>query len=155
MSNFKLLLGLLFCSLSLSTVSFNSFAQEARELGKPYEEFGEYKVFFSVFNSSFIPPEIAKSYNLVRGSNRALVNIAVLKNGSIYGGKATISGQFKNLMQQSRELEFIEINEQKASYYLAPLRFDNEEVLHFHISVQPEGSEKTHTFSFHRKMNTD
>ena len=155
MSKVKTLAGLFLCCLSLCALSFNSFAQEARELGKPYEEFGEYKVFFSVFNSSFIPAEIAKNYNLIRGSNRALVNIAVLKNGSIYGGKAKLSGQFKNLMQQSRDLDFVEINEQNASYYLAPLRFDNEEVLHFHITVQPEGTETAHSFSFHRKMNTD
>lgn len=150
MSSIKSIFALLLCSLSIS-----SFAQEARELGKPYEEFGDYKIFFSVFNSSFIPAEIAKAYNLVRGSNRALVNIAVLKNGKIRGGKAAVSGNYKNLIQQTRELEFIEIKEQNATYYLAPLRFDNEEVLHFYIDVTPEGSEQSHSFSFHRKMNTD
>jgi len=150
MSSIKSIFALLLCSLSIS-----SFAQEARELGKPYEEFGDYKIFFSVFNSSFIPAEIANAYNLVRGSNRALVNIAVLKNGKIRGGKAAVSGNYKNLIQQTRKLEFIEIKEQNATYYLAPLRFDNEEVLHFHIDVTPEGSEQSHSFNFHRKMNTD
>ncbi|MBB6519905.1 DUF4426 domain-containing protein [Pseudoteredinibacter isoporae] len=144
-----------FLGLLIYCLSINSHAQEARELGKPYEEFGEYKIFFSVFNSSFIPPEIAKAYELVRGSNRALVNIAVLKNGQIRGSKAAVSGEFKNLIQQTRELEFKEIKEQNAVYYLAPLRFDNEEVIHFNITVTPEGSEESHSFSFHRKMNTD
>lgn len=147
-------LSLLF-GLFIVCLSANTAAQEARELGKPYEEFGEYKIFFSVFNSSFVPAETAKAYNLVRGSNRALVNIAVLKNGQIRGGKAEVSGEFKNLIQQTRELEFAEIKEQNAVYYLAPLRFDNEEVIHFHITVKPEGSEESHSFSFHRKMNTD
>ncbi|GAA6151685.1 DUF4426 domain-containing protein [Pseudoteredinibacter isoporae] len=146
---------LLFFSLFLFGLATNSQAQEARELGKPYEEFGEYKVFFSVFNSSFIPPDIAKAYDLVRGANRALVNIAVLKNGNIRGGSAQVTGEFKNLIQQTRQLVFKEIKEQNAVYYLAPLRFDNEEVLHFHITVTPEGSEKSHSFRFHRKMNTD
>lgn len=144
--------------LSLLLVSFFSagaWSQEARELGKPYAEFGEYKVFFSVFNSSFIPPKIAEIYNLRRAKDRALVNIAVLKGNATQGSKALVKGHFRNLLQQSRELEFSEIQEQNATYYLASFHFTSEDILNFEIDVQPEASETSHTVSFSRKMQRE
>ncbi|MCV6613985.1 MAG: DUF4426 domain-containing protein [Cellvibrionaceae bacterium] len=129
--------------------------QEARELGQPYESFGEYKVFYSLFNSNFISPKVAEAYNLVRGNDRALVNISVLKGKAISGSKAKISGSYTNLLQQQRTLEFKQIREQDAVYYLAPLRFTTEDILTINISVTPEGGEQSHRFSFKRKMHVD
>jgi len=137
------------------TFSNSSQAQQAKELGKPYAEFGEYKAFFSVFNSSFIPPEVAQAYKLVRAKDRALVNIAILKGNAIAGSAGTVSGTYTNLLQQTKTLEFAQIKEQNATYYLAPLRFTSEDILRFDITVQPAGSEAPHSFSFSRKMQKD
>jgi hypothetical protein len=43
-----------------TTVTTSVSAQEST---KPYEEFGDYKVYFSVFNSTFILPEVARAHN--------------------------------------------------------------------------------------------
>lgn len=144
-------------TLAFASLTFSSFsqAQQAKELGKPYVEFGKYKAFFSVFNSSFIPPEVAQAYKLVRAKDRALVNIAILKGNATAGSAATVSGTFTNLLQQTKTLEFNQIKEQNATYYLAPLRFTSEDILRFDITVQPEGSEAPHSFSFSRKMQKD
>lgn len=75
--------------------------------GKPYEVFGKYKVYFSVFNSSFITPAIAQTYNITRGKDRAIINIAIIESstsGDTVGLPAVVKGEVANLMQQQRKL---------------------------------------------------
>ncbi|WP_237060217.1 DUF4426 domain-containing protein [Microbulbifer sediminum] len=126
-------------------------AQDARII-KSFEDFGDYRVIYSVFNSDFIKPEIAQNYQLVRAGDRAFVNVSVVeKEGGTKGLTAEMSGTASNLMQQSRKLEFIEIRDGDAVYYLAPLRFDNEETLTFNVEVKlPDG--RTETITFRRKL---
>jgi hypothetical protein len=127
-------------------------AVSAQQSTKPYEEFGDYKVYFSVFNSTFIKPEVARVYNLTRAKDRVLINISVVKNNT-FGLPAKISGQASNLMQQKKTLEFTEIAEQGATYYLASLFHLHEEVINFTIEVTPEGESKSHTVKFTRKLH--
>ena len=118
--------------------------------------FGDYKILHTVFNSSFIKPEVASTYNLTRGKDRVLVNIALVKNdgsATSNGLPASVSGYAANLMQQRKPLTFIEINEQDAVYYLAALRIDNEEVLHFNIDVSANG--QTYSVTFSKKLYVD
>lgn len=126
-------------------------AQEAKVI-KSHQDFGDYRVIYSVFNSEFIKPEIAQSYKLVRAGDRVFVNVSVVeKEGGKHGLAAEMSGNATNLIQQSRPLKFIEIREGDAVYYLAPLRFDNEETLTFDINVKlPNGN--TATITFRRKL---
>lgn len=134
-----------------------SFSVQA-EKHQPYQEFGDYKVYFSVFNSSFIQPDIATAYNLTRGKDRALVNIALVKKdglGDTEGLAANIEGFSQNLMQQRHDLEFMEVNEQNAVYYLAPLRFINEEILHFTILVKTSDNRPPLEVKFSKKLYTD
>lgn len=129
-------------------------AQEAKVI-KSYEDFGDYRVIFTVFNSEFIKPEIAQNYQLVRAKDRAFVNVSVVeKAGGKRGLSTELSGTATNLIQQSRPLKFLEIREGDAVYYLAPLRFDNEETLTFDIKVKlPNG--RTETITFRRKLEKD
>ena len=126
-------------------------AQQAREI-KSHQDFGDYRVIYSVFNSEFIKPEIAQKYRLVRAGDRVFVNVSVVeKVGGKHGLASEMSGKATNLIQQSRPLEFIEIREGDAVYYLAPLRFENEETLTFDIDVKlPNGN--TETITFRRKL---
>lgn len=135
-------------ALILSLVTIAATADEST-----YTTFGEYKVLHTVFNSSFIQPDIASTYNLTRGKDHALVNIALIKSsdgGAAKGLPAKVSGSVANLMQQQKPLDFIEIKEQNAVYYLADLRFDNEEVLHFNITVSVDG--KDYDVKFSKKL---
>lgn len=131
-----------------STVAADNFAPIS---DKPYQEFGNYKVYFSVFNSAFISPEIASANNLSRAKDRVYINVSLVRNNSL-GIAAKISGTARNLIQQSKELEFIEIVERDATYYLAPLFHINEEVIHFTIDVTPEGETEAHTVTFSKKL---
>jgi len=119
---------------------------------------GDYLIHFSTFNSSFLTPEVASAYGLVRGADRAIVNIAVTKEqqeDDIYGLPAQVSGVARNLMQQQTQLPFIEIQEQNAIYYIAPFEFDDEEVLHFDIDVVLPGQTRPTSVRFSKKLYED
>ncbi|MFC6634065.1 DUF4426 domain-containing protein [Microbulbifer taiwanensis] len=126
-------------------------AQEAKII-KSHEDFGDYRVIYSVFNSEFIKPEIAQNYQLVRAKDRVFVNVSVVeKAGGKHGLSSELSGTATNLIQQSRPLKFMEIREGDAVYYLAPLRFEDEETLTFNIDVKlPNG--RSETINFRRKL---
>jgi len=129
--------------------------QEAAEMAKPYQKFGDYTVHFSLFSSKFLTPATAKATGFSRAEDRALLNISLVKGTDLSGSPATVVGHYKNLLQQQRSLEFKTIKEPNASYYIAPLRFTSEEILHFSIEVKPLDSEKSFTVNFTRKMYKD
>ena len=116
-----------------------------------FKQHGDIKIFYSAFDSSFIAPEVAVAYNFVRGKDKGLVNIAVVKTLG-QGEPAEISGQVFNIFQQSQQLEFIAIKEQNTVYYLAPFEFENEDLLTFKITVDSPVSQGPYSFKFQKKM---
>lgn len=150
----KLLQGLF---LSLVAATAQAQIDQPKEISTT-EKFGDYTVHYNVFHSTDIPAKIAEAYNLVRGRDRALVNISLTKteNGSTsLGLPAIVSGATKNLMQQKQALKFIEIKEGDATYYLAPFVFNNEELLHFDIQVGADANAKPLVFTFNRTLYTE
>lgn len=145
-------LGLFFCAM-LAQAQID----QPKEISTT-EKFGDYTVHYNVFHSTDIPAKVAEAYKLVRGRDRALVNISLTKteNGSTsLGLPAVVSGASKNLMQQKQALKFIEINEGDATYYLALFVFNNEELLHFDIQVSADANAKPMTFTFNRTLYTE
>ena len=140
-------------------LSLPTFAQinQTKEI-QTSQKFGAYTVHYNVFNSKSIPAEVAKIYQLTRSKDLALVNISLTKteNGATsLGLPAKVSVKAINLMQQVKELEFQEIKEPEATYYLAPFRYTNEEDIRFEVSVLPEGESKALTVSFTRRLFTE
>ena len=121
-----------------------------------FKQVGEYKIFFSAFNSSFIPADIASSYKIVRGKDRGLVNISIMKDIAV-GVPVQIKGEVSNILQQSQKLKFFPVQEGKSLYYLAPFEFDNEDYLTFSINIEHESKIEipNYTFKFQKKMYTD
>lgn len=119
-------------------------------------ELKDHLVYYNVFNSSLIPADVAKQYNLIRAKNQVYLNVAVVKKSGGYGVAARkISGVNRNLLQQSFTLQFVEIKEATATYYLAPIRFNNEEIMHIDITVQPDYQSKESTFTITKKLYQD
>lgn len=122
------------------------------------QRFGDYNLHYSVFNSSFIDPQIASLHSITRGDDIALVNIAVTRVDAgveSLGLPAEIEGRMQNLIMQSRNLDFIEIREGNATYYLAPFRIDDEDPQHFFINVRPQGSRLPFELEFTRTLYVD
>ncbi len=116
------------------------------------ERFGDYQVYYSVFNSTFVPPDIASVHGIVRGEDRALINISVIRADGGLGVPAKVSGAATNLLQQSQTLSFQEISEADTTYYIAPVRHLNEEIYNFSIQVQPDGAEQAFDLRFTQKL---
>jgi hypothetical protein len=120
--------------------------------------FGEYTVHFSVFNSTLVPEEIAKIYQLTRGSQQVLINVSLTKTAdgkTSLGLPGKVSGTATNLIQQQRALEFKTISEGEATYYLASLRHTNEEVMNFAIEVQTDAGQVPMVVKFTRTLHTE
>lgn len=112
----------------------------AQSNDKTVKNFGDYLVHYSVLNSTFIQPDIAKRYGLKRGTDIGLVNIAVHKKdgNSSHAVKANITGKTANLIQQQEQLKFQIVEEGSSIYYLASFHFNTQEVLHFTLEIEPE-----------------
>lgn len=120
------------------------------------QRFGDYQVHYTVFNSTFVPVEAAQAYGFTRARDRALVNISVTRTtdeGESLGLPARVRGTASNLAQQQFRLDFKEIDEGTATYYLAPLRHPHQEVMHFDIEVTPEGESEAFQFRFTRTLH--
>ena len=115
------------------------------------QSFGELDVHYSVFNSSFIQPDIASAAGLVRSKTQGVVNIAVLKAGK--ASTAQVSGQVKNLLGQSTALTFRQVTESGAIYYLAQFPFSSREILSFTLDVRQ--GDDAHRITFNQEMFPD
>ena len=136
--------------LVLSLASLNSYAENSKE-------FGDYIVHYNAFRSDTISPEVAKQYNLARANNRALINIAVLQKVINTTGKPTksmVTGHASNLTGQLKQLEFKEISEGTAVYYLAETKVSDGEFLKFDLKIIPEGETKAVRLQFNKRFFT-
>lgn len=145
--------------LTCMVFSMNTAAQtdQAKSV-ETTQTFGDYTVHFSVFNSTFVSPDVAKLYNLTRGNKHALVNISVTKTTSdqtSLGLPAEVSGTATNMIQQQTSLDFKTISEGEATYYIAALRHTNEELIKFSVDVQPEGVTRPFSVSFSRTLHVE
>ena len=140
----------------LALLSIVSLALPAAAVAndKIYKQVGDNKIFFSAFNSTFIDPDVAVANKIVRGKDKGLVNIAVIR-GSGTGKPAVITGKVFNIFQMSQPLTFVEVREQNAVYYLAPFDFENEDFLTFKISVRPDAEKPAYELKFQKKMYHD
>ena len=117
---------------------------------------GDYQIHYTAFASTLIPPEVAEAQGLVRAENQVVVNISVRKLStqklsthklstyklptyklSTYKEgepvAVTLEGSVTNLLNQMSRLEFVEVVEQKAIYYLAHHRAHEKDTLRFAI----------------------
>ena len=141
----------LFFSTLLVAASLPANAEQAKV-------FGDYTVHYSAFSTDILTPEVAKSYQIPRSKNRALLNISVLKKLMGTTGqpvKADVKATATNLSAQLRELDVRELAEHGAVYYIAQTTVANEETLRYEISITPEGESAAFTFSFDQQFFTD
>ena len=120
--------------------------------------FGDYVVHFNAFRSDSLTPEIAKAYQLTRRNNRMVVNITVLKrlaDNKTQPVKATVTGFASNLTGQVKNLEFREIFDGEAIYYLAQAQISNRETLKFDIKAVPENETISAKVKFKQQFFTD
>jgi hypothetical protein len=134
----------------LSLLALPAAAQNA-------ERFGDYEVHYSVVYTTFLTPEVASQYQLVRARDRAILNIAIRQHqsdGSTIAQSAKLEGRSWDLFQNTF-LEFQEIREGDAIYYIADFEFSDAEIRFFTIALAPAGVQRSHQLKFQRKLYVD
>lgn len=119
--------------------------------------FGAYEVHYSLFQSSFLQPSIASAYSIVRARDHAVLTIAVRRTGKEPAGvavSAAISGQRGDLIY-SKPLDFREIREEQAIYYVADFAFISGEAMYFDLSIRPEGDPGALSLKFNQTLYAD
>lgn len=122
--------------------------------GSGQRELGPYTVFYSVVNSTFVSPEVAGHYGIVRGKDRAFINIAIRENladGGSEARSASLEGRTWDLFH-NQFLEFREVKEQNSIYYIAEFKFNDEDVRFFKVELQPEGAQRSYEIKFNHKV---
>ncbi|MEH6449761.1 MAG: DUF4426 domain-containing protein [Oleispira sp.] len=108
--------------------------------------FGEYEVHYMGLNSSFLTPEVSKIYDIPRSRSLGFLNISVLqktKGGQVPAAlDASVKGSIRNLIGQSRELEFRRVREGQAIYYISTFSFDDGDMYNFDLDVIPSNAKQ-------------
>ena len=126
-----------FGALLMSLISLSANAEQKLV-------FGEYEVHYMGLSSSFLTPEVAKLYDIPRSGSLGFLNISVLQKTASDLMPAALdvklTGSIRNLIGQSRELEFRRIQEGKAIYYISTFRFDDGDMYNFDLDVVPSNA---------------
>ncbi len=143
-------------ALVLALLCLSPVPAPAQTDGGQLRVFGDYEVHYSVFNSSFLGPENAARYGVVRAADRAVLNISVRSRRD--GKSRPVPAQvraIRNDLIHRRPLEFTRVQEQDAVYYLAQFLFQHRERLHFEITVEPAGGSRAYSFRFQQRLYRD
>lgn len=141
-------LRLLATLLCLLPASFTAQAQLS-------ERYGPYELHYSVVNTSFLASEVAARYQLTRGRDYAILNLAVrehLEDGSTEARSMQLRGSTIDLLNKQHVLEFQEIREGPAIYYIAQFRFIDEEWRRFEVDFRPEGATRSFRFELRHQL---
>lgn len=122
------------------------------------QDFGDYVVHYNALTTDMIPPMVARENNITRSKNRAMLNIVVLEKVLGATGKpvqARVTGKSTTLTGKINTLDFREVRETNAVYYLAEFAVDHEQRLSFNITAIPEGGEEPLNVQFRQQFFTD
>jgi hypothetical protein len=144
------------CLFATLFFTINTYASEkpSNAAGSNSQTFGDYTVYYSLFNSTFLQPDVAGAANIVRGDDRAVVNVSIRKknpNNTDTAVTATVSG-VSNDMMRDFPLNFKEIKEPGAIYYLAQFEHFNEETRNFTINVKVADQSEPMVIKFSQKL---
>lgn len=128
-----------------------------RAMAEQSQDFGEYVVHFNAVTTALLSPEMASHYNIQRSSNKALLNITVLKK--VLGAAASpveaeVSASAVNLTDQYRDIKMRKVKEEGAIYYLGTMSVDNQETYDFTVNVTPEGRDNPFVVRFRQQFFT-
>lgn len=119
-------------------------------------QFGADSVYFSVLNTSFLSPQVASTYGVVRGKNKFLINVAIRREeaASDQAVRAKVSGTTSDLIYVE-QLQFREIVEQGAIYYIAEFSISNDERRAFRLQVDANKNRAPYDINFNKKLYVD
>ena len=127
-------------------VSCHASAEQKKQLGN-------WDVHYIAFPAPLLTPEIAQQYQLQRSKYNAVVNISVLDSSTQQAQKVAVAGTAKDLTGRQRTLEFSEVVEGDAVYYLAQLPFRHEQ--RFSFTIMLSSGNQSQQLSFEQTFYVD
>ncbi len=118
-------------------------------------DIGDHVVHFSAQSTDHLPPEVARTYGIVRSQNRAMLNVSILKEGTTTAVTADVNVRTVNLAGQLKNVTMRKIQEGDAIYYIGETGIANRETLIFNISITPDGVTEASDVSFTREFYTN
>ncbi|MFT5499920.1 MAG: hypothetical protein ACI88G_000046 [Woeseiaceae bacterium] len=118
-------------------------------------DIGDHIVHFSANSTDQLPPEVARTYNIVRSKDRAMLNVSVLEEGTNKAVAAEVTVKTVNLTGQLKNVTMRMIREQEAIYYIGETPVANRETLIFDISITPDGVADASDVRFKRQFYTN
>jgi len=122
--------------LAMLFISFFSIFSGA-VMADNMKKLGSMNVHYMAIGATFLTPEIAKAYGIERSRYNGLINISVLDNTqkNTPAKTVSISGTARNDLGQFKSLEFQEVKEGDAIYYLAQVKYSDEETYYFDLEI--------------------
>ncbi len=131
-------------SIILSTLLLLLFSSSSNAEIK--KTLGDWDVHYIAFTSTFLSPEVARSYGITRSENTTLINISVLDRKTQEAQKVSITGIARNLLGTTSQLQFKEVVEGEAIYYLSTLTNNDEDHMRFVIDITQDKVQQTLKF---------
>jgi hypothetical protein len=116
-----------------------------------------YVIHHNAFTTDALSADIANAYNIRRSSNRAMLNVSIIREANGKPGTAvpaTVTAVARNLMGQKREVPMREVREGEAIYYIGDFLVGHRETLDFAIDVTPAGDSRTHSARLSQEFYT-
>jgi hypothetical protein len=117
------------------------------------KDFGDYVVHFNAISTDQLAPEVAKTYDIVRSRNRALLNVSIVKKVPGTPGQpvaGNVTALVANDTGQVKDAELREIREGQAFYYIADFPVANSETVVFTVDAIPVNETKQFSVRFTR-----
>ena len=112
-------------------------------------EWRGYQIYYTSLNSMLIPQNVAKAHNIVRSKNRIVTNISIRKEKKPI--VATLKGTNQNLFGQIFTMNFDEVLESTAIYYLSNQLIDERDTLSFDVNISIPSEDESYALKFKRQ----
>lgn len=145
----------LFSALAAFALLFAATTQ-ASSTGEQKQIFGEYEVHYMGLTTSFLSEDVAAAVGIKRSRSLGYLSISILHQakGAPMAIPVTgkVTGTIRNLVGQTRELEFKEIKEQDGIYYITTFNFDDEDMYSFNLKAQPTNHQRAYDVKFSQRF---
>ena len=114
--------------------------QTAVPVTETMQDFGDYVLHFNALTTDRLTAEIARRHGIVRSSNRAMLNVSILRKeeGSVgIPVRGTVEVSAANLTGQLKNVNLREITEADAIYYIGESSVADGETLVYSIDATP------------------
>ena len=104
------------------------------------KDFGDYVLHFNALTTDSITAEVARQYGITRSSNRALLNVSIVRKqgaGADRPVAGSVTARAVNLTGQLKNLELRQVVDGDAVYYIGEVPVAYRETLIFDISATP------------------